>query len=71
MFELRRFLRLAAVHRAEHGRAILWFLGIGIAVHFCAWLLLTRRPPRWLRRRASLPAAEDGVDPGASRTQRP
>src|SRR5690606_34886353 len=37
----------------------------------CAWLLLTRRPPRWLRRRASLPAAEDGVDPGASRTQRP
>lgn len=42
MFELRRFLRLAAVHRAEHGRAILWFLGIGIAVHFCAWLLLTQ-----------------------------
>ena len=42
MFDLRRFLRLAAVHRAEHGRAILWFLGIGIAVHFCVWLLFTQ-----------------------------
>ena len=42
MFETRRFLRLAAVHWAEHGRAILWFLGIGIAVHLCVWLLFTQ-----------------------------
>ena len=42
MFEPRRFLRLAAVHWAEHGRSILWFLGIGIAVHVCVWLLLTQ-----------------------------
>lgn len=41
MFDLRRFLRLAAVHWAEQGRSVLWFLGIGIAVHLCVWLLLT------------------------------
>lgn len=41
MFDLRRFLRLAAVHWAEHGRAYLWFLGIGVVVHGCVWLLLT------------------------------
>ncbi|HSD16401.1 MAG TPA: hypothetical protein VLC71_03955 [Thermomonas sp.] len=41
MLDLRRFRRLAAVHWAEHGRGYLWFLGIGIAVHACVWLLMT------------------------------
>jgi hypothetical protein len=41
MFDLRRFLRLAAVHWAEYGRAYLWFMGIGVAVHLCVWLLIT------------------------------
>ncbi|MCR6664275.1 MAG: hypothetical protein NVV60_14270 [Luteimonas sp.] len=41
MFDLRRFLRLGAVHWAEHGRGYLWFLGIGVAVHLCVWLLIT------------------------------
>ncbi len=41
MFDLRLFRRLAAVHRAEHGRSYLWFLGIGIVVHACVWLLVT------------------------------
>lgn len=41
MFEQRRFLRLVAVHWAEHGRGYLWFLAIGIGVHACAWLLTT------------------------------
>lgn len=41
MFELRRFRRLAAVHWAENAKAYLWFLGIGIVVHACTWLLLT------------------------------
>jgi hypothetical protein len=41
MFDPRRFRRLAAVHWAEHGRSYLWFLGIGIAVHACVWLLVT------------------------------
>lgn len=41
MFDMRRFLRLAAVHWAEHGRSTLWFLGIGVAVHLCVWLLIT------------------------------
>lgn len=41
MFDLLRFRRLAAVHWAEHGRGYLWFLGIGVAVHACVWLLLT------------------------------
>lgn len=41
MFDVRRFLRLAAVHWAEHGRSTLWFLGIGVAVHLCVWLLIT------------------------------
>ncbi len=41
MFDLRRFLRLAAVQWAEHGRGYLWFLAIGIVVHACVWLLLT------------------------------
>src|SRR5690606_11679645 len=31
----------------------------------CAWLLLSRRPPRWLRRRARGPAGEDGAGRGA------
>lgn len=31
----------------------------------CAWLLLSRRPPRWLRRRARRPAGEDGAGRGA------
>ena len=42
MFELRRFGRLAAVLWAENGRGYLWFLGIGVLVHFCVWLLLTQ-----------------------------
>lgn len=42
MFDPQRFLRLATVHWAEHRRSILWFLGIGIAVHFCVWLLVTQ-----------------------------
>lgn len=41
MFDLQRFRRLLAVHWAEHGRGYLWFLAIGVAVHFCMWLLLT------------------------------
>lgn len=41
MFDWQRFRRLAAVHWAEHGRGYLWFLAIGIGVHFCTWLLLT------------------------------
>jgi hypothetical protein len=41
VFDLRRFLRLAAVQWAEHGRGYLWFLGIGIAIHLCVWLLIT------------------------------
>lgn len=42
MFDLRRFRRLAAVHWAEHGRGYLWFLGVGILVHLCIWLLMTQ-----------------------------
>ena len=41
MFDLRRFLRLAAAQWAEHGRGYLWFLAIGVVVHACIWLLLT------------------------------
>lgn len=41
MFDLQRFRRLLAVHWAEHGRGYLWFLAIGVAVHFCTWLLVT------------------------------
>lgn len=41
MFDLRRFLRLASVQWAEHGRGYLWFLLIGIAVHACLWLAMT------------------------------
>ena len=41
MFDVGRFRRLLAVHWAEHGRAHLWFLAIGIGVHFCVWLLVT------------------------------
>lgn len=41
MFDLRRFARLAGVQWAEYGRTYLWFLGIGIAVHLCVWLLVT------------------------------
>lgn len=41
MFSPQRFRRLVAVHFAEHGRPYLWFLGIGIAVHACVWLLTT------------------------------
>jgi len=37
----------------------------------CAWLLLSRRPPRWLRRRARRGAAADASDPAVSRTPRP
>lgn len=42
MLDLRRFARLAAVHWAESGRSHLWFLGIGVVVHFCIWLLTTQ-----------------------------
>lgn len=42
MFDVRRFLRLAQVHWAERGREYLWFLGIGIVVHGCVWLLTTQ-----------------------------
>ena len=42
MFDVRRFLRLAQVHWAERGREYLWFLGIGIVVHGCVWLLITQ-----------------------------
>lgn len=42
MFDLRRLMQLAAVHWAERGREYLWFLGIGIVVHGCVWLLITR-----------------------------
>ncbi len=37
----------------------------------CAWLLLSRRPPRWLRRPARRAAPGDGADPAVSRTPRP
>ncbi len=42
MFDLHRFLLLAHVHWAERGRSYLWFLGIGIVVHACVWLLITQ-----------------------------
>jgi hypothetical protein len=42
MFDARRFGRLAAVQWAEYGRSYLWFLGIGVAIHLCAVLLITR-----------------------------
>jgi hypothetical protein len=41
MFDARRFRRLAAVQWAEYGRSYLWFLGIGVAIHLCAVLLIT------------------------------
>jgi uncharacterized protein (TIRG00374 family) len=37
----------------------------------CAWLLLSRRPPRWLRRPARRAVRGDGADPAVSRTPRP
>lgn len=40
MFDLRRFIKLASVQWAEHGRGYLWFLAIGIAVHLCVVLLI-------------------------------
>lgn len=42
MFDAGRFLRLARAHWSERGRRYLWFLGIGIVVHGCVWLLVTR-----------------------------
>lgn len=42
MFDLRRFGRLARVQWAEHGRGYLWFLAIGVSVHLCVWLLITK-----------------------------
>lgn len=41
MFSMQRFLQLAAVQWAEHGRSYLWFVAIGVGVHLCVWLLLT------------------------------
>jgi hypothetical protein len=42
MFDLHRFRRLAVVQWAEHGRSYLWFLGIGVAIHFCVMLLIAQ-----------------------------
>lgn len=41
MFDLKRFRRLASVYWAERGREHLWFLGICVALHICAWLLVS------------------------------
>ncbi|MFY2763744.1 hypothetical protein [Arenimonas sp. MALMAid1274] len=40
MFDLRRFLRLAAAQWAEYRKTYAWFLGIGIIVHFVLVLAL-------------------------------
>jgi hypothetical protein len=41
MFDARRFWKLMVVQWAEYGRSYLWFLGIGVAVHLCALLIIT------------------------------
>lgn len=40
MFDPKRFLRLARAQWAEQRRAYLWFLGIGVMVHFVVLLLI-------------------------------
>lgn len=40
MFDPKRFLRLARAQWAEQRRAYLWFIGIGVMVHFVVLLLL-------------------------------